>query len=287
MRSLFWKFFVVIWLTLAASIVSIMMIASLFQTPPFSQEIAESQQALMLDTAEQLLQREGKAAVERLAGASRLVADAGKLKISEIDPPGECVPYRNGQWRRIVIGSTCYLLGIDAPDPGRFVANWPKLIPWLAALCASAAAAFWLTRYLIGPVAQLRRGLSALAQGRFDIRIADETAKREDEITALAHDFDASASRLQELQESQQRLFHDVSHELRSPLSRLQAALGVLRQNPAKLGPMMERMGREIERLDNLIGEIFTLARLTARARSPLDFQSLDVMDLLNGLLPV
>ncbi|GGE07759.1 hypothetical protein GCM10008012_58370 [Rhizobium anhuiense] len=110
-------------------------------------------------------------------------------------------------------------------------------------------------------------------------------AGRKDEVTALAHDFDSTAARLQELQEAQQRLFHDVSHELRSPLSRLQAAVGVLRQTPAKLGGMLDRMDREVERLDMLVGEVLTLARLTAGSSSSLKTQSLDVIDLLNEIL--
>lgn len=78
---------------------------------------------------------------------------------------------------------------------------------------------------------------------------------------------------------------HDVSHELRSPLSRLQAAVGVLRQSPAKLGAMLDRMDREVERLDALVGEVLTLARLTAGSGLPLKTQALDVIELLNEIL--
>jgi signal transduction histidine kinase len=158
-------------------------------------------------------------------------------------------------------------------------------MPWLAMLVSSTISAAALARYLIRPVVHLRDGLSALAQGRFDIRIGDKMAGRRDEVTALAHDFDASAARLQELQDAQQRLFHDVSHELRSPLSRLQAVVGVLRQSPAKLDAMLDRMDREVERLDALVGEVLTLARLTTTANLRLKTQNLDVIDLLNEVL--
>ncbi|TIX94292.1 MAG: HAMP domain-containing protein, partial [Mesorhizobium sp.] len=186
--------------------------------------------------------------------------------------------------RGVVADGRCIRVISTTPEPGVVAGTWPKLVPWISALVASAVSAFWLARYLIRPVAYLRHGLSALAHGRFDVRIGDRIDGRKDEVTALAHDFDASAARLQELQEVQQRLFHDVSHELRSPLSRLQAAIGVLRQNPAKLEAMMDRMDREVERLDGLVGEILTLARLTTRSGDTAT-QTLDVMDLLNEIV--
>jgi hypothetical protein len=106
-----------------------------------------------------------------------------------------------------------------------------------------------------------------------------------DEITALSHDFDVTAAKLEELQESRKRLFHDISHELRSPLSRMQAALGLLKKNPAKLDIVMPRMEREIERLDSLVEEILTLARLGSPKSRIVERQSLDVIDLLNAII--
>jgi hypothetical protein len=133
-------------------------------------------------------------------------------------------------------------------------------------------------------VTQLRQGLSALARGDFEVRIGGQLKGWKDEVTDLAQDFDSTAGRLQELQEVQNQLFHDVSHELRSPLSRLQAALGVLRQSPQKLDALLGRMNREIERMDGLIGEILTLARLAARSgEQPL--QILNLQDLLGEIV--
>ena len=132
---------------------------------------------------------------------------------------------------------------------------------------------------------QLREGLRALAHGKFEIRIAEKMRGRRDEIADLANDFDASAARLDDLRTSQQRLFHDISHELRSPLSRLQAAIGVLQQNPAKVGAMLDRMNREIQRIDSMVGEILTLARLGGRPQTPLSTQAVDIIDLLNAIV--
>jgi two-component system OmpR family sensor kinase len=70
------------------------------------------------------------------------------------------------------------------------------------------------------------------------------------------------AQQLQKLVASQRRLLHDVSHELRSPLARLQAAIGLVRQDPRRLEASLERIEREVGRLDALVGEVLTLARL-------------------------
>jgi two-component system OmpR family sensor kinase len=72
--------------------------------------------------------------------------------------------------------------------------------------------------------------------------------------------------RLQKLVASQQRLLHDVSHELRSPLARLHAAIGLARQSPERHDTMLERIEREAGRLDALVGELLALSRLEAGA---------------------
>ena len=64
--------------------------------------------------------------------------------------------------------------------------------------------------------------------------------------------------------EGQRRLLHDVSHELRSPLARLQAAVGILRQKPEQPTDMIIRIEDETARIDRLVGELLTLSRLEA-----------------------
>jgi len=79
---------------------------------------------------------------------------------------------------------------------------------------------------------------------------------------------------------AQRRLMHDVSHELRSPLARLQAAIGLARQNPDKLEASLERIEREATRLDELLGEALTLARLESGAPEAA-VETVDLADLV------
>ncbi|MCZ7565830.1 MAG: HAMP domain-containing protein [Burkholderiales bacterium] len=132
------------------------------------------------------------------------------------------------------------------------------------ALVASLAFSAGLAWYLARPVRHLRRASRRLADGAFDTRVAPVLGRRRDEIADLGRDFDHMAARLQALVEAQKRLLHDVSHELRSPLARLQVAVGLARQQPERLESALERIERETARLDALVGELLTLSRLEA-----------------------
>ena len=285
MQRLFWKFFIIIWLSMAMSIAVLFAATALLQLAPLEREIERGQQTFALDMASRLLARHGRDAAIAFAMEAAKGESPVDLSISTIEPAGGCPAESTGTLRHVESGGACYRVALHRNETGFASAVWPRIAPGLSALLAAAAAAFLLARYLIRPVAHLRSGLAELASGRFDVRIGDKMDGRKDEVAALAHDFDVSAARLTELQKSRQRLFHDVSHELRSPLSRLQAAIGVLQQNPAKLDVMMERMVREVERIDGLVGEILTLARLTDRSHESLEVQTLDVVDLLNDIV--
>lgn len=283
MPRLFWKFFRVIWLTLATSVGVIILTVKLLDAVPYARELEAERRAVVLDLVANVLIQDGEEATRRLIKASERTHPLG-VTLSKLAEASICSQEDTIDVRFIQKSGICYRLSL--PDPVSFA--FKKFAPLILAfiiLVSSTISAGALARYLVRPVVHLRDGLSALAHGRFSVRIGDKMAGRKDEVTALAHDFDATATRLQELQEAQQRLFHDVSHELRSPLSRLQAAVGVLRQSPVKLGAMLDRMDREVERLDVLVGEVLTLARLTAGSNRPLKTQILDVIELLNEIL--
>lgn len=283
MPRLFWKFFTIIWLTLATSVAVIILVANSLRAVPFQRELELQKRELVLSLTETMLERDGGDAAARFVSASEDAVPVG-LRISRNDAAGACAAGNTTVTRNVLKDGACFRVSV-LERPGSIADSLGKWMPLIPIVIASAIAAAALARYLIRPVVHLRDGLSSLAHGRFDVRIGDRMAGRKDEVTALAHDFDVTAARLQELQDAQQRLFHDVSHELRSPLSRLQAVVGVLRQNPAKLDAMLDRMDREVERLDALVGEVLTLARLTAGSHLPLKTQILDIVDLLNSIL--
>lgn len=93
------------------------------------------------------------------------------------------------------------------------------------------------------------------------MRLLPVMRRRHDELTEVARDFDSMAERLQALVSAREQLLHDVSHELRSPLARLQLAIGLAHQNPDNVDNALQRIEHESERLDKMIGELLALSR--------------------------
>ena len=120
-----------------------------------------------------------------------------------------------------------------------------------------------LARYLSSPIGKIREATRDLADGHLDARVADRLGGRKDELADLARDFDDMAGRIEALVTSQQRLTRDVSHELRSPLARMNVALEIAKQKATpEAAPMLERIEREAEQLNEMISRILTLAKL-------------------------
>ncbi|WP_058049887.1 ATP-binding protein [Janthinobacterium sp. Ant5-2-1] len=149
--------------------------------------------------------------------------------------------------------------------PPRMDTPYRNFIPLAAAIAASLLFAFLLAWYFARPIRDLRQAFEAASHGNLAPRF-HASGKRGDELTDLGRDFDRMTGRLRNLMDSQTRLLHDVSHELRSPLARLQAAIGLAHQQPEKMAASMQRIERESERMDKLIGELLTLSRLEAGA---------------------
>ena len=118
------------------------------------------------------------------------------------------------------------------------------------------------------PIQRIRTAFENLASGRLGTRVGHTTGGRRDEIADLAQDFDWMASRLEELVSARDRLLHDVSHELRSPLSRLQLAIALARQDRNRLPASLDRIEREAARLNDLVHELLTLARVESGVSS-------------------
>lgn len=116
---------------------------------------------------------------------------------------------------------------------------------------------------LTAPVRRLRRAAQRLAAGDLSARVGAGTRCKGDEIADLGRDFDRMAERIEALLTSQKRLVRDISHELRSPLARLNVALGLARQHaPPAAENSLDRIEREAERLNEMIGEMLTLTLL-------------------------
>lgn len=167
------------------------------------------------------------------------------------------------------------------PGPGRGLAL--PLMPLLAGSVVSLVFAGLLAHYFSRPIRQLRQGFDALADGQLGTRVAGAIGRRHDELAELGLDFDRMAARLQTLMGHQQRLLHDVSHELRSPLARLQAAADLMQQQPERSAEFSERVQRDTARMDALVGELLTLSRLDAGASAEA-IETLDLREVIRAM---
>jgi two-component system, OmpR family, sensor histidine kinase CpxA len=155
------------------------------------------------------------------------------------------------------------VLGLP-PGPRVFFGPRGMPIPGLIILIiTSGLVCYFLSWYLTKPIVRLRAATQQLAAGDLTARIGAPRIGRRDEVAGLMRDFNAMAERMETLVKAQSRLLNDISHELRSPLARLNVALGLARQRVSiESADMLDRIELEASRLNELIGRILTLARL-------------------------
>lgn len=302
MGRLFWKCFVATWVTLILAGASTFFGVRLYR-------LAEDPDHLLMHGPGAGFELDMAAAVLRHAGPEALIHALGQTgsPMLVIGPEGRDIrgrvpttdlaavalnstgaPLPDGVLRVETAVGVHTLLIPDGPpslDPPNG-APPPPPAPWeplAAAFLASVLLSALLAWYLARPVKELRGAFSAMAEGRLDTRLGD-AMPRGDEFADLGHSFDRMAEKLQTLILAQRRLLHDVSHELRSPLGRLQVALGIARRDPSRTDSALERMELEVERLSALIGEILSLARLNSGVENE-PAERIDLGELLEGIV--
>lgn len=160
------------------------------------------------------------------------------------------------------------------------------------AIAVGGATTFVLVLLFTRPLVKLRMAARSLAQGNLKTRIDESSSQSRflqgDEVQALVRDFNHMAERLESLVDAQQLLLRDVSHELRSPLARLNVALELAREDTdpeAKIEPHLLRIERETERLSKLIGQLLTLSSMEAIDQVK-SFEPVSLNDLIGQIIP-
>ena len=180
---------------------------------------------------------------------------------------------------------------LDGWEPGRLVAirsrlgllDLPLWIRLLIALSVTAGVSALFAAQLSRPLHRVREASRRLADGELRTRVPVRESGG-DELDALARDFNRMAARLQQALESRTRLLRDISHELRSPLARMQVALELVRRGGARADDThLERLEQDIEQLDQLIGQVLAMARLDAGLPSGAR-ETVDLSMLLQGI---
>lgn len=208
----------------------------------------------------------------------RVVADASD---SSLPPPRRGERVESYRWR-----GPSWAHGVQLRDGRWLVVGRPRSersvfgrLGWLAALAGMALVvglcAYPVVRRLTRGLEGLQTSVEALGAGHFSARFPVEG---KDEVARLAQAFNVAAARIQTLVEANRSLLANASHELRSPLARLKVAVAGI-EGAAPAGVRAE-LGRNIDELDQLIGEILLASRLDAQTGDRATFEPVDIVAL-------
>jgi two-component system, OmpR family, sensor kinase len=167
------------------------------------------------------------------------------------------------------------------PPPGPEILHIP-LLPILTGGFVSLFFAALLAWYFSRPIKHLRTAIKGFSKGALETRVSREI-KLNDELSDLGKDFDLMASQIEGLVESKQQLLHDVSHELRSPLARIQVATDLVQQQPQRTDEFIGRVSRDVQLMNKLVGELLTLARIDSAMNVEFN-EKIDLDELLASI---
>ena len=205
---------------------------------------------------------------------------AKKAALQPLDIEPRTSVYRNILRIRGKNGKS-YILATELPfGPGAVHKTLLSFVlHWILVLLISSAICYLLTLWLTNPILRLREASKQIADGNLGARVGSKVERRGDEFGNLARDFNTMAARIENLLSSQRQLISDVSHEFRSPLTRINLALDLARR---RLGNASEfdRISTDLEKLNDMIGSLLTVARLDSGA-VPLAFEVLDLGHLV------
>jgi signal transduction histidine kinase len=150
----------------------------------------------------------------------------------------------------------------------------------------SAIICLVIAHYLTKPIERLRDATHELARGNLDIHAGENLGRRKDEIADLVRDFDSMAGELRNQIQSERNLLSGVSHELRSPISRIRLALALARNagDDEERAEMLDRIEQDAIQLDSMLERILTVARLESGQQQP-RFEPLSLNDVVDDVL--
>jgi signal transduction histidine kinase len=270
MRSLLLR---ILLATLATMLVSLAIfgIALAALIGPINERLIHHFQSRQIEDARDALARGGPAAVgaflqraTRGLGATHYLVDRQGVDVvtgenraallnaprSRFGPPriGDKIvviePSPDGQYQLLIVATPL----LDA---------W-SFAPYFAVMMAAVALlGWWLAIDIVRPLRAIATAVDRFGRGELGARVQ---AQRGDEIGRLGDAFNQMAARIETLLTAERRLLQDISHELRSPLARLNIAIELARTAPDR-DAAAARLQKEVDRLTALVGSILEVTR--------------------------
>lgn len=220
--------------------------------------------------------------------------ESGRLNTTNVSPlPPFLVIRKPGYW----VGIRMPLLAKDEPlaRPVTLILVSSTLLtnalffqsgPWLAAIALALAGGLicWLPfiRSMTGDIRKMMAATSRIAGGDLKARTGVD---RGDELGSLGISINRMTTQLEGYVRGQRRFLRDTAHELRSPLSRMQAALGVLeRKATPDMQGSIQDLAEEIDLLSTLTGDLLALARNENRPGAA-QLEPVDILETANRVV--
>lgn len=303
MLSLFWKLFLTMWLSIVGFSATIGWLNDKLAREQWAEEPANTFSrgiVRITQRAQQALQMEGRKGlrdellnIPRMTRSHIYVVDDEAQELLGRDRALEQLVSRGTAMDTVDFqdtdGTRYTIYTIDRTPPATLLAPGPQgtALRLVAAALISALISYFLARSLVTPLEELRRASRKIAAGDLATRVSKSMPGRQDEIGQLATDFDVMTARLQAMQQANQRLMQDVSHELRSPLARLSVALEIARKKGAgEIQSEIDRIGLESERLESLVNDVLGMLRESSESIAKTD-ENLDLTVLLSDLVEI
>lgn len=152
-------------------------------------------------------------------------------------------------------------------------------------LSLSGLVCYFLTRALIKRIKTLQLATKRLATGHFNEAFPDNIQFSRDELGQLGKDFQLMANQLHDSQQARKQILSDISHELRSPLARMQVALEITRNRFPDAENQLHRIEKESNRMNALIGQILHLQRLQMNNKTQHEAESISLTGILTDVI--
>ena len=315
MRSLFIKIFIWFWLTMALANVAFFLTSELTRSQPFGapyRDMFSNAYGMYGQTAVDTFEEKGPEALgaymKRFEQTAHVSSELFNANGDELYGNGKTInagamvrqvlsgENREPDWglgrprviSKLVRGETgaLYVLSVEPSPPAMpFESDFMSRVYRLLALVLTGGIlCYCLALYLTSPVAKLRATTQLLASGDLTARVGPSLGRRRDELADLGRDFDVMVERVETLVGAQRRLLGDISHELRSPLARLSVALGLARRKVGREAKIeLDRIEREADTINELIGHMLTLTKLESNA-SDLRKIEIDLVSLVQQI---
>ena len=257
--------------------------------------VFDDMEQLQIESARAALNQGGPSAVsaymqrlDQLFGGSHYLLDGHGTDVVSGKNREKLLPKLPATKSRIQLQD--HMVITQRSDDGRYwflvVAPLDKSHPWMLfpyyILAATVIALLcWLAAVgLISPIRKVSKTAALFGRGELTARVM---TRRQDEIGQLGRSFNQMADRLERLITSERRLLEDISHELRSPLSRLKLATKLARTSLDRQSAL-DRIERDVDRMASLMSDIVEITRMEGDP-SPLNMGVLNLDSLVEAII--